>query len=269
MWHPAPTRPGTTGHTAGVSRQFAFLDAPRPLAFAHRGGAAGGVENSAAAFAAAVALGYRYLETDVHATADGALVAFHDTSLDRVTDRAGQIADLPYREVAAARIGGREPIPLLEDLLGAWPQARFNIDVKVADAIEPLVQAVRRTHSLDRVCISSFSDARLAKVRAALGPELCTALGPRAVAALRVGSYLPGIRPRAGVCAQVPTGTRTVRIIDPRFVAAAHRLGLQVHVWTIDEPAEIRRLLDLGVDGIMTDRADVLRDVLIRRGAWT
>ena len=226
------------------------------------------MENSLAAFQSAVALGYRYLETDVHATADGVLVAFHDSSLDRVTDRNGEIAELPYREVALARIGGREPIPLLEDLLGALPDARFNIDVKVPGAIEPLVQAVGRTNSLDRVCISSFSDDRLAKVRAALGPRLCTALGPRAVAALRVGSYLPVVRPRAGVCAQVPTGTRWIRIVDPRFVAAAHRLGLQVHVWTIDEPAEIRRLLDLGVDGIMTDDIHALRDVLVERNLW-
>lgn len=222
-----------------------------------------------AAFGAAVALGYRYLETDVHATADGELVAFHDPSLDRVTDRAGAIADLPYQEVAKARIAGREPIPLLEDLLAAWPDVRFNIDVKVPGAIDPLVKVIGRTGALDRVCISSFSDTRLAKVRAALGPRLCTALGPRQIATVRFSSYVRPVRPRGGgVCAQVPVRVAPLPIVDRRFVEAAHRLGLQVHVWTIDDAAEMRRLLDLGVDGIMTDEIQTLRDVFTERGHW-
>jgi glycerophosphoryl diester phosphodiesterase len=251
-----------------MTAEFAFLDTPRPIAFAHRGGAAGGVENSMAAFEAAIGLGYRYLETDVHATADGRLVAFHDTSLDRVTDRTGLIAQLPYREVARARIGGREPIPLLEDLLGAWPDARFNIDVKVAGAIGPLAEVIRRTGAIDRVCVGSFSDARIARTRAALGPRLCTALGPRRVLALRASSYLRPAVPGPAACAQVPTGFRALRIIDHRFIGAAHKLGLDVHVWTIDDATEMHRLLDLGVDGIMTDEIQMLRDVLAQRGQW-
>lgn len=242
---------------------YAFLDAPKPIAFAHRGGAAGGVENSLAAFESAVRLGYRYLETDVHATADGRLVAFHDRTLDRVTDRSGVIAELPYDEVARARIGGREPIPLLEDLLGAFPQARFNIDVKAAGAIRPLIDVLRRTNAVDRVCVGAFSDRRIALVRKAFGPQLCTILGPRGVARLRVG--LPH---GPGACVQVPIAYGAVRVIDPRFVARAHRRGLDVHVWTIDEPAQMHWLLDLGVDGIMTDRIETLRDVLVQRNQW-
>ena len=107
-----------------------FLDSPGPLAFAHRGGAAHQPENSWRAFEHAVGLGYRYLETDARATADGVLLAFHDETLDRLTGRKGRIAELPYRTVATALIDGREPIPKLEDLLGSWPDARFNIDVK-------------------------------------------------------------------------------------------------------------------------------------------
>lgn len=242
---------------------YAFLDTPKPIAFAHRGGAAGGVENSLAAFESAVRLGYRYLETDVHATADGSLVAFHDRTLDRVTDRSGVIAELPYDEVARARIGGREPIPLLEDLLGTWPEARFNIDVKSAGAIQPLVDVLRRTNAIDRVCIGAFSDRRIAQVRKAFGPDLCTILGPRGVARLRLG--LPQ---GPGACAQVPLQYGAVRVIDPRFVARAHRRGLDVHVWTIDDPARMHWLLDLGVDGIMTDQIETLRNVLIERNQW-
>ncbi|MFJ8472663.1 glycerophosphodiester phosphodiesterase [Kitasatospora sp. NPDC094011] len=251
-----------------------FLDHPGPLAFAHRGGELGHPENSTAAFEAAVALGYRYLETDVHATADGVLVAFHDSRLDRVTDRAGAVAELPWETVRRARIGGTEPVPLLEDLLGAFPAARFNVDVKAAPAVGPLVEAIRRTNAWDRVCVGGFSDSRIAAVRAAAGPRLATSLGPREVARLRLRSLAGPLLPEpgtpfAGICAQVPERHRGIRVVDRAFVRAAHRLGLQVHVWTVDDPTRIRALLDLGVDGIMADRIDVLRDVLGERGCWT
>ncbi|MFF7633209.1 glycerophosphodiester phosphodiesterase [Kitasatospora sp. NPDC008050] len=251
-----------------------FLDHRGPLAFAHRGGVIGHPENSLAAFSAAVALGYRYLETDVHVTADGVLVAFHDSRLDRVTDRAGVVRELPWHTVSEARIAGTEPIPLLEDLLGEFPRARFNIDVKAAEAVQPLVEVIRRTNAWDRVCVGGFSDTRLAAVRAAAGPRLATSLGPREVARLRLrslaGPLLPGRgAPWSGVCAQVPERHRGVRVVDRAFVRAAHRLGLQVHVWTVDDATRIRALLDLGVDGIMADRIDVLRDVLEERGCWT
>ncbi|WP_425558343.1 glycerophosphodiester phosphodiesterase [Cryptosporangium japonicum] len=246
-----------------------FLDAPRPLAFAHRGGAARGLENTMTAFARAVDAGYRYVETDVHATSDGALVAFHDRTLDRVTDRTGRIGALPLREVRAARIGGTERVPLFDELLDTWPSLRINIDVKADAAVAPLAAAIARHGASDRVCIGSFSDRRLTRFRREC-PSVATSLGPRDVARLRVAS-LTGRRPRfaPGVCAaQVPIRHRGVRVVDARFVAAAHRLGLQVHVWTVDEEPTMLRLLDLGVDGIMTDRIDVLRDVLTARGHW-
>ena len=123
----------------------AFLDHPRPLAFAHRGGAAHAPENSWRAFEHAVGLGYGYLETDVQATADGVLIAFHDRTLDRVTGQPGRVSRLTIEEIAGARIGGTEPIPVLEDVLGAWPDVRFNIDVKDAPAIAPLARVLRRT----------------------------------------------------------------------------------------------------------------------------
>nr|WP_232248502.1 glycerophosphodiester phosphodiesterase [Streptacidiphilus rugosus] len=256
-----------------------YLDHPGPLGFAHRGGTLGGPENSMPAFERAVRLGYRYLETDVHATADGVLVAFHDERLERVTDGSGAISALPWRTVSAARIAGREAIPTLEELLDAFPEARFNIDVKAVGAVRPLVDAVRRTNAWDRVCAGSFSDSRLAAVRAAAGPRLATAAGPRAVAALKLRALTGGRAPlarsvrRRSVCVQVPEflpgeAERGVRLVDRAFLDTAHALGVQVHVWTVNEAERIRALLDLGVDGIMTDRIDVLRDVLIERGAW-
>ncbi|WP_049567451.1 glycerophosphodiester phosphodiesterase family protein [Nonomuraea sp. SBT364] len=258
-----------------LSRRFAFLDHPAPLAFAHRGGAAEGAENSAAAFERAVRLGYTYLETDAHATADGVLLAFHDHTLDRVTDRRGRIAELPYSAVRRARIGGEHEIPLLEDLLGTWPETRFNIDVKEAAAIAPLAEAIRRTGAHDRVCLTSFSDERLALARAAIGREVCSALGPRGVAALRAAASTSGYGRllarlvRAGIpCAQVPIGFRGLPVTTRSLVRTAHAIGMQVHVWTINDAVRMERLLDLGVDGIMTDNITGLRAVLEERGQW-
>jgi len=247
-----------------------FLDAPLPLAFAHRGFTDGdGTENSMAAFQRAVDLGYRYLETDVRVTRDGVALAFHDARLDRVTDRTGRIDELTYAEVRTARIAGREPIPLLTDVLATWPDARINLDVKSEASVAATADAVRRTNSLDRICVGSFSDARIEATRRLLGPQLCTSIGPRAAFGLRMASRLGRrLRPTPARCAQVPARLGRVTFVDARFLATAHTAGLQVHVWTINDPVEMRQLLDLGVDGVMTDRADLLRDELARRGSW-
>ncbi|HEY6276749.1 MAG TPA: glycerophosphodiester phosphodiesterase family protein, partial [Streptosporangiaceae bacterium] len=165
----------------------AFLDHPGPLAFAHRGGPAHAPENSWRAFEHAVGLGYRYLETDAQATADGVLIAFHDRTLDRVTGRPGRVSRLPLADIATARIGGTEPIPVLEDLLAAWPDVRFNIDIKDGPVIAPLVQVIRRTNAWDRVCVCSFSAARLRATWRALGRPVCMAASPLGAAMVRFG----------------------------------------------------------------------------------
>ncbi len=244
-----------------------FLDHPRPLAFAHRGGGGHFAENSWRAFEHAVKLGYTYLETDAHATSDGVLVAFHDKTLDRVTDRTGAIAALPAREVAAARIGGTDPIPLLEDLLGAWPDVRFNIDVKDAPAARPLADLIRRMGVWDRVCITSFSAFRLREARRLLGRPVCTSTSPVGAAALRSGLpamlLAPRFARRSVRCAQLP-----VRMATAPLIRRAHDAGLQVHIWTVNDRDLMNSLLDLGVDGIMTDQTELLRDVLIERDEW-
>ena len=251
--------------------RFAFLDAPVPLAMAHRGGAIEHLENTMPAFEACVGLGYRYLETDVRVTADGVLVAFHDGTLERVTDSSGRLDQLPWSEVAQARIGGREPLVRLEDLFAAWPDVRINLDIKAAGVIAPLARLVHRMQLHDRICLASFSDARIAAARRIFGTSVCTSLGPRGVAALRLSSYSPRaaglVRIQAG-CAQVPLQLGGRALVDERFIATAHARGLQVHVWTVDTPADCAAMLDLGVDGIMTDRPAMLRDLLIERGQW-
>jgi glycerophosphoryl diester phosphodiesterase len=239
-----------------------FLDHDGPLAIAHRGGALDGRENSMAAFARAVELGYRYLETDVHVTADGVLIAFHDDRLDRVTDRTGEVESLSWREVRAARIAGVEPIPLFADILASWPHVRIVVDPKSDRAVEPLVQAIRAAGALDRVCIGSFSDRRLRSVRAALGSRLCTSMGPVEVLRLRMVAWglLPrGAVPRTPACVQIPVRRGGITLAEPRLVAYAHTIGRPVHVWTVNDPDQMRALLDLGADGIISDDLVALR----------
>ena len=258
---------------------FRFFDGPGPLALAHRGGTLYppnmGIENSMRAFRNAVALGYTHLETDVHATADGTVIAFHDQRLDRVTDAVGAVAELPYAAVGEARIGGSEPIPTLEELLEELPDASFNIDIKSDSALEPTVEILRRQGALDRVCLASFSDKRIRAVRRLLGGAAATSAGQREIGLFRLS---PGAVARRlsneAAALQVPARHRirgrTVAIATPGLIDLAHRLGKHVHVWFHDwddETAEeLHRLLDLGVDGIVSDRIELLAEVLQERG---
>lgn len=245
-----------------------FLDHGGILAFAHRGGAEEWPENTMPAFQGAVDLGYRYLETDAYATRDGKLLAFHDDVLERLTAHEGRVAETDYAIVKEARIHGKEPIPLLEDLLGAWPGIRLNIDPKHDEAVAPLIETIKRTDALDRVCIGSFSGRRLQQMRAVFGAALCTSMGPLEVIRLRLASLGAPAGAFAAQCAQVPTMQYGLPIVDRLFVKAAEKRGLQVHVWTINNRTEMLRLLDLGVHGIMTDRPSLLKEVLQDRGQW-
>lgn len=252
-----------------------YLDAPLPLAFAHRGGAyhpeIEGLENTLAAFRHAVALGYTYLETDVHVTRDGVLLAFHDTVLDRVTDRTGSVAEVTYAEVQQALIGGAEPVPTLAELFDAFPDARFNIDLKSAGAVDALAAFVEERRAWDRVLVGSFSARRLEAFRRRTRGRVATSAHPLEVAAFvlsptaAVARLLTRGQPRA---LQVPHRQGAFVVASERLVRRAHAAGLQVHAWTIDDPIEMNLLLDRGVDGIMTDRTDILRDVLRARGQW-
>lgn len=240
-------------------------------ALAHRGFSLHGLENSMAAFQAAVDLGYRYVETDAHGTADGVAVALHDASLDRTTDGQGAVASLPWREVKRARIGGVEPVPSLEDVLGTWPHLRVNIDVKARSGIDAIAMAIERTRAHDRVCLASFSSARRDATAARLSKRVAMSAGTREVLAFLAAATLrtPAAVPLASVGAlQVPVSAGPISIVNQRTLTAAHHSNRFVHVWTVNDRPLMERLLDLGVDGIVTDRADVLKDVLMSRGTW-
>ena len=252
----------------------AYLDAALPIAFAHQGGGLENPENTMVAFDHAVALGYRYLETDVQATSDGVLLTFHDNTLDRMTDRTGTIAELPWTTVQQATVKGGQPLCLLEDLFTKHPDVRVNIEPKHDHAVAPLIELIRRHDAVTRVCIGSFSGKRVKQMRKALGVGLCTSTGPLATLRWVIGAALPTplgalIARTAANCYQVPVKQWLVPVTTRRSIALAHHMHKQVHVWTIDDAAEVERLLDLGVDGIMTDRPTVVREVFLRRGHWS
>lgn len=252
-------------------RSHPFFEHDGPLPLAHQGGGDEATENSAAAFANAAELGYRYLDIDLQATSDGVIVAHHDDTLDRLTDLTGTVADRTWAELSEARLPNGEPLARFDDLLDAHPEARWNIEVKSAQATGPVVDTVRRRNLDQRVCLNAFSDLRVFKIRkAARGIEPAYSTPIVATLWLKLTSYLPLLPyPTAAHVTQAPVEDRNIPVLDERFVRRAHGVGLWVIVWTIDEADEMTRLLDIGVDGILTDAPTTLRSVLQARGQWT
>jgi glycerophosphoryl diester phosphodiesterase len=235
-----------------------------------------GMENSMASFRRARDEGFRYLEIDVHATADDVVVVLHDPTLDRTTDARGPVAARPWSEVRTARVRGREPVPSLAAVLEELPDALLNIDVKADRALEPTLRLVDEADVWDRVCLASFSPARVARMREVGGDRLVTGCSPADAFGLRTRGWLRQVGlgrlgplvPVGGQLAQVPRRHGRVTVVDRAVVAATHQAGMEVHVWTVNDPDEMRQLLDLGVDGLISDRPDLLREVLAERGQW-
>ena len=241
-----------------------------PLAIAHRGGAALAPENSLVAFGLASALGLRYLETDIRVTCDGHLVCFHDDALERVTSATGLVRWKSLRELRALRINRLEPIPTFDEALDAFPNQCFTVDLKDQAGIEPLVKSLKRKGVATRVCIAGAWDGWLGHIRSKV-PEVTTALGWGSLTALLLCARI-GVRPPTALAtapfAHVPVKLGRVPIFVERVVEMSHDIGVRVVTWTVDEPLVMRRLLDAGVDAIITDRPDVLREVLVSRDQW-
>ncbi len=242
-----------------------------PLAIAHRGGLGLGSENTLATFARATALGVRYLETDVRTTIDGSLVCFHDASLVRVTGRSGAVAQLTLAQLSRHRVGGVDPIPTLAEAMAAFPDARFAIDLKDEAAGPALVAMLRANPAWSaRICIAGAWSGRLRRVQLAV-PEVTTALGWRALTTLIAASRSygrPPTRVASGTFAHVPLRLGRVPIYAECVVRRAHALDIRVAVWTVNDQPTMGHLLDAGVDAIITDHPDLLREVLIDRGQW-
>ena len=257
-----------------------YLDGPYPRAYAHRGWHIGdleGCENTLAAFRRAVDEGFAYLELDVHASADGVPVVHHDPTLDRTTDGSGPIGMQPAAALADVRVMGREPLPLLEQVLTELPHTRMTIELKADAVVEPALAVLERTDSWHRVCLGSYVDHRLARARALAGSRVCTSMAQGAAFGLRSRAWLDALPrpfsrlpapPVTGNLAQLPRRYGPLTVVDAGLIRTAHAGGREVHVWTVNEPAEMSALLDLGVDGLLSDRPDLLRALLQERDQW-
>ncbi|MCD2442145.1 glycerophosphodiester phosphodiesterase [Agromyces sp. SYSU K20354] len=247
----------------------AYFEPRAPRVLAHRGLALDAPENTLLAFARAVAVGARYLETDVHASHDGVAVVSHDPSLDRVAGRDVAVGQLTMAELRRIDLGHAQGFASLEEALDAFPESRFNIDLKEDAAVGPTVDAITRTRAASRVLLTSFSDRRRRRAAAQL-PDVVTSVGGAGVLRFRLAAWLgsrsAAIRALRGARAlQVPERAGLVRLVSPRFIETAHRVGVEVHVWTVNEPADMTRLLDLGVDGLVTDRVDLALPLISAR----
>jgi glycerophosphoryl diester phosphodiesterase len=243
----------------------------QPIAVAHRGSRLLWPENTMHAFGEAATTGVSTFETDVRATLDGEAVCFHDPLLDRTTDRTGPLDRLTREDLSGVdagyrhRTGGAYPfrgmgigVPRLVELATAFPSGRFIVDLKSEAAIEPVAEVISALDLYDRIIVGSFSDARLAEFRRLTGGKVGTSTGQgETIGAIMAGAA--GSAPAGeAIALQVPPTWYGLPVVTPSLVRAARRAGKLVHVWTINDGAEMERLLAMGVDGIITDRPDLV-----------
>jgi glycerophosphoryl diester phosphodiesterase len=256
-----------------VVRGSSYLDWPAPIAQAHRGADDLVSENTIKSFAAIEALGYRYIETDIRTTLDGVAVLFHDATTDRTLGRPGPLSGLRFEDLQRFPLPDGQTVPSLTEVLQTFPRLRFSLDLKEPASVPAIAQTLTACGASDRVCVTSFSDERINAAHRLLGDEVCYGVGVRGATALSLAALAGRSSPvgaslARGSVVQLPWTQYGLHVIRPRLVRAAHRMGVKVHVWTLNDEADITRALDLGVDGVITDRPAVLRDVLISRGKW-
>lgn len=254
---------------------------PTPVPIAHRGSRLLWPENTMEAFGSAIAMGYRHLETDLHITSDGVLVCIHDDTVDRTTNGTGDVSSFSFEELQALDAGYRHAsrggfafrgkgvtVPSFEEVLATFSDVNIVVDMKIDGLATPLHELIDRLEAHARIIVGSFEDERIDEFLDASGGRVATSTGTALsrlwVLTSRVGR---GVKCDAKAL-QLPTQIRGVKVVDEKLVAAAHDAGLQVHVWTVNDGVEMARLLDIGVDGLITDRPDVLKELLVERNEW-
>ncbi len=255
-----------------------YLSAEHPLRFAHRGSRILWPENTAEAFQGAIDLGYVYIETDVRITKDGVVVAFHDETLERTTNGTGPVARWDMADLARLDAawwfdeandyplrGTGVKVRSLSEVFETWPNAYFNIDLKGPNLEWPVADVIKRHGREETTMVGSFVDHRVAKFRRITRGQIGVSAGPSTVMAM-VAASRAGRTVRRNVQAyQLPFNYKAVPI-DRKLVDAIHEAGAHLHTWTVNEAADMHRLLDQGVDGIVSDRPDTLNEVLRERG---
>lgn len=228
---------------------------------AHRGDHRATTENSLEAFQAAIDLGYRYIESDCQLSADGVVVMAHDPDLRRIAGRKESISTLTWSQLERVELlrGGR--LTRLDEVLATFPELHLNLDAKVAEVVEPMAKVL--LHHSERVCVGSFSGQSVSRLRSLL-PHAAHSASPREVLAIWRGNA----RGFGAHAAMIPPKVGPLRVATQALIDRVHHLGGSVHIWTIDDPKEMSTLLDIGVDGLMTDRPELLKNLLTERGLW-
>jgi glycerophosphoryl diester phosphodiesterase len=262
---------------------MAYFARPRPRVFGHRGAAGLAPENTLPSFALAAALGADYLELDVHGTSDGTVVVLHDPTLERTTNGEGPVRSLPWREVEALDAGYRFTadgrtfpyrgqgvrVPTLASVLAAFPRHCFNIEIKQGEPaiVDEVVALLDRAAAAPRCLLAAADDAIMTAIRHAVGERIATGMSVVDVVTFvdraqreDWSGYAP-----AGRALQIPPSHEGIELVTRAHVAAAHRFDCEIHVWTINEPQEVERLLDLGVDGVMSDFPGLVSVAAARR----
>ncbi len=261
-----------------------FFDGPKPRLFAHRGASGEAPENTMAAFQRAVDAGVEYIELDVHASEDGQILVIHDATLERTTNGLGAVRNYSLAALQQLDAGYRfSPdggktlpfralevvIPSLREVLGSFPQVRLTVEIKPSDPPieEQVIAVIKDCGKADDVIIASEHDAVLTRVRT-LAPGMPTNFGYnevvdfiQRVAAHRMDGYQP-----PGQALQIPPTYQNIPLVTEQTITAAHQLNVEVHAWTINEPHEMGSLLDLGVDGVMSNFPERLLKVAHGRG---
>ena len=245
-----------------------YLKNKTPVAIAHRGGSNSGIENTLEAFENAINMGFNIIETDIQITKDKKLVVFHDLTLDRLTNTKGLVKDKTWNELKKIKILGKYSIPLLSDIFDKWPKIKINIDPKNDECIDYLISFLREYNCFEKICIGSFSGKRLQRLRKEFGPKLCTSAGPLEVLKLKLFSLINLSISIDANCVQVPLKYYRINIIDKNFIKFCQSQNLMVHVWTINDILEIERLLDLGVNGIISDNIEGLKKIFKKKNYW-
>lgn len=254
---------------------------PAPVGIAHRGSRELWPENTLEAFSQAVAIGFRHVETDLHITADGVLVCLHDHTVDRTTEATGPVSEFTFSDLSSLDAGFRHrspdghvfrgegiSIPSFEEVVTTLKDVSFVVDLKTAGLAEPLAEVINDLGLHDRLIVGSFSDERLEEFREITGGNVPTSTGSVLTRSWLIASRVGRGGGGEASALQIPTHMRGVRVANRKLVEAAHKNGLQVHVWTVNDPAEMETLLDLGVDGLITDRPDLLKDLLVAKDQW-
>jgi len=228
---------------------------------AHRGGSIEAPENTLESFEYALELGSSYIETDVQLSADGIPYIFHDDDLKRLLGRDVMFNSMSSSEIEKLRLFKSYSIPTLKMALENFPDALFQIDLKTDEVAMPAMQVIEELNAFDRVCIASFSSNRLKMVRENF-PKTCFSMGPKEILQVLLASFGLYKQNVPGDCLQVPIYHYGIKLVTKRFVKYVQSIGLKIHVWTINDVDTMQKLIDLGVDGIITDKPKVLRDLL-------